>query len=241
MRRLLGVVGLMLLPVSGLAVDAPEMLRQELEKARTTYDAEAAAQVLGLARQLDGDGSTLVTLRVRAALTLAELLRIELETDQVTERSERRQVGQRIDAVAEEALSLLEELPESSERWRLRADLIATMIRSDFRAQKWEDELRTSIDRALELDPENPYAMVAAAKPLLFAPEGRGHDPERALQRLDRALELAPGMEDARLLNVRALELLGRTDEAREVLTELVEANPHCRPAVHRLRELSGD
>jgi tetratricopeptide (TPR) repeat protein len=232
---------LALVATAVLAVDAPEMLHQELEEARDAYDAEAAAQVLGLARQLEGDSEQIVELRVRAALALAELLRIELETGQVSGRGAERQVGQRIDAVAEEALSLLEELPESSERWRLKADLIATMIRSDYRAQRWEDELRAAIDRALELDPDNPHAVVAAAKPLLFAPLGRGRDPERALEQLERALELEPGLEDARLLRARALELVGQTEAARQVLGTLVEDNPDCQPAAYRLRELTRD
>jgi len=217
-----------------------EQLELELERAAREWDVEAAARVLAAATDIsaadpDRQGRELLQLRVRAGLLVAELLRVELEQTPEPERAARRELGRRIDAAAEEALALLDRLTESSQAQRLRADLLATMIRSDFRAKKYEAALREAIDRALELDPDSPRAMVSAAKPLIFAPPERGRDLDRAVKLLDRALELAPELESARLLRAETFERAGRHDEALAEWRAVLAANPRCRPARCRL------
>jgi tetratricopeptide (TPR) repeat protein len=168
---------------------------------------------------------------------VAELLRVELEQLPETGRASRRELGQRIDAAAEEALAILDRMPESAETQRIRADLLATMIRSDFRAKRYEAALKAAVARALELDPDSPRALVAAAKPLVFAPPGKGRDLAQALRLLDRALVLAPGLEPAQLLRAEALDRAGRRDEALTAWRAALAANPACRPARHRLEQ----
>jgi tetratricopeptide (TPR) repeat protein len=225
-----------------MAMSTVPELASDLTEARRSWDADAVIAVQSRVRS-ELRGSTddeAVRLRVRSGLAVAEILRVEYERVSTDRGDVRRVLGDRIDAAAEEALSLLDELPESSDRERMRADLLATMIRSDYRAKRFEPELRAAVDRALELDPDNPLAHVAAAKPLLFAPEDRGRDVDAALEHLDRALALDPQSESARLLRAAAREMAGDVDGSRDDARAALAANPSCAPARRMLEHLGG-
>jgi tetratricopeptide (TPR) repeat protein len=219
-------------------------LETRLEQVQRRYDTEAAVGVLNDVRaarrsgEIRGDDA--VGLHVRAALAAAELLRIEYEGTTEAEAAERRTLGQRIDVAADEGLDLVDDLPETSERERLRADLVATKIRSDYRAQKYEDDFSAAVARALELDPDNPRALVSAAKRALFAPPEHGGDPAEAVRLLDRALELDPDLESARLLRALAHEDLGETEAAAADWRRVLESNPDATPAREGLDRIGG-
>lgn len=219
--------------VAAAAGEPAAGLASELSRALKTYDAEAATAVLSRARAAAGGGEDgpLLELRVEAGLAVAELLRIEFEETPADERAVRTNLGQRIDAAAEEALGLIDDLPESSERYRMEADLVATMIRSDFRARKYRDRLEEATGRALDLDPDSARAWVTAAKPLVFAEAEHGGDLDEAVRLLDRALELEPGLEPALLLRALAYERRGDDAKAEADWRAALEANPHCEPA----------
>ena len=225
-----------------MAVSTVPELASDLSEARRSWDADAVVAVQSRVRSelRDSTDDEAVRLRVRSGLAVAEILRVEYERVPTDRGDARRVLGDRIDAAAEEALSLLDQLPESSDRERMRADLLATMIRSDYRAKRFEPELRAAVDRALELDPDNPLAHVAAAKPLLFAPEDRGRDVDAALEHLDRALALDPRSESARLLRAAARELAGDVDGSRDDARAALAANPSCAPARRMLEHLGG-
>lgn len=225
-----------------LAVTSVSQLADELATARRSWDPEAVVAVQSKIRSelVDAAGDDAVTLRVQAGLAVAEVLRVEYEETSDGERETRRLLGDRIDAVAQEALTKLDGLPESSERERMRADLIATMIRSDYRAKRYEPELRAAVARALDLDPDNPLAHVAAAKPLMFAPEDRGRDVDAALAHLDRALALDPGSESARVLRATAREQAGDVEGARDDARTVLAANARCTPARRLLDRIGG-
>ncbi len=227
----------MALAAPGGPADDVAGLKERLERARLHWDAAAATGILSTSRELDGSEAR--RLQVEAGLALASILRVEYEQTPEGEREARRVLGSRIDVAAEEALDLLDGLPESSERERIRADLLATMIRSDFRAQRYRDRLNAAIERALELDPGNPRALVSAAKPLVFAPEGQGRDLEAAVDRLDRALVVEPDLEAALLLRAEAFRRLGDAEAARADWRRALEVNPASQPARWAL-EVSG-
>jgi tetratricopeptide (TPR) repeat protein len=218
--------------VPAAAVDLEE-LEAALEIARKSYDSAAATEILNVARSAAGEseGEALDLLRVRAGLLVAELLRLEFEETARGERAARRTLGQRIDVAAEEALGVLASIQESSETERMRADLLATMIRSDYRAKKYRAELNEAVERALERDQENPRALVSSAKPLVFAPVERGRDLNQAIEVLTRALEFDAGLESALLLRAHAYELLGDTERATADWNSALDLNPECRPA----------
>jgi tetratricopeptide (TPR) repeat protein len=111
------------------------------------------------------------------------------------------------------------------------------MIRSDFRAKKYEQSFRAAVDRALGLDPGNARAWVSSAKPYLFAEPEHGGDVAEALRRLGRALELDPLLESARLLRAVAYDKSGDPAAAERDWQAALRANPECRPALERLRQ----
>jgi tetratricopeptide (TPR) repeat protein len=218
--------------------DLPSLGRA-LDEAVRRYDVAAATTVMSEARvaRSSSDSPQFAALHVRAALAVAELLRIELEGLAPGAAEQRRLLGLRIDAAAEDGLTVLDGLPDSSEAQRTRADLIATMIRSDFRAKKYELSFRVAVDRALELDPGNAQAWVSSAKPYLFAEPEHGGDVAEALRRLDRALELDPQLESARLLRAVAHDKAGDPAAADRDWQAALRANPQCRPALERLNQ----
>jgi tetratricopeptide (TPR) repeat protein len=221
---------------AGESRDLPSLTRALADAVRS-YDAAAATAVLSEARGARGsaDSPQLVEVHARAALAVADLLRIEFEGLPHGEAERRRLLGLRIDAVAEDGLQVLDRLPETSETQRIRADLIAAMIRSDFRAKKHEQAFRAAAERALELDQRNARAWVSSAKPYLFAEPEHGGDVAEALRRLDRALEIDPGLEPARLLRAVAYEKMGNAAAAESDWRAALRANPQCRPARERI------
>jgi tetratricopeptide (TPR) repeat protein len=220
------------------ASDGTAGFARDLDRAIRSYDLEAATTVLSEVREarVSDRAEALAELHVEASLAVAELLRLEYEEVDEGERDRRRILGQRIDATAEDGLEALGGLPESSESQRMRADLIATMIRSDFRAKKFEPEFTAAVSRALELDDRNARAWVSAAKPRLFAPPERGRDVGEAIRHLDRALELDPDLEPALLLRAYAHEQAGDEAAAQRDWRAALEANPDSLPALRRLR-----
>lgn len=235
-------LALSLLLALGFAASTPAStgaagLARELEQAIRSYDLDGATTVLSEVREarVTAGSAELAELHVQASVAVAELLRLEYEELDEGERERRRILGQRIDATAEDGLEVLGGLPESSEHQRMRADLLATMIRSDFRAKKYESEFTAAVNRALELDDRNARAWVAAAKPWLFAPPDRGRDVGEAIRHLDRALELDPDLEPALLLRAYAYDQSGDETAAERDWRAALDANPQSRPALRRL------
>ena len=224
--------------VIGADADSVGELERALEEASRRYDLDAAIAAQSDARTLlREDGSPArAELLVRASLAVAELLRIEFEEWPEGGREGRRTTGQRIDVAANEGLTVLDSLPETSENERRRADLIATKIRSDFRAKKYRDDFDRAVARALELDPDNARAWVAKAKPFLFASPEHGGDIDEAVRLLSHALDLEPELETARLLRAEAYSRLGEDDAAAADWRAALEGNPHCTPARKRLK-----
>ncbi len=236
-------LGAALLSAGSLGAGATDFLEEQAKRihtARQTYDLEAAKDTLQALRtpsiQASGDRGDRV--RVEAALLVAELERIDFEETPTEEQSLRREIGERIDAAAQEGLDLLADLGETSETQRIRADLVGTLIRSKFRGQKYRSRMESAAARALELDRSNARAWVSSAKPDLLRP-GRGpKDLERGLELVNHALEIDSSLEPALLLRGRALFELGRSEDARADWQRALELNPSCRLARDWLSEL---
>ena len=152
----------------------------------------------------------------------------------------------------EAVVSVYEALSYKAERWARFTPLAGLVlgrilfgaladgarIRSDYRAQKLEPDLRAAVDRAMELDPDDPEVLVVAATPLVLAPEGRGRDLDEGERLARQALAAAPGPERARLLLARIAELRDDPEVAAARYRELLEDNSSCRPARTRLADL---
>jgi tetratricopeptide (TPR) repeat protein len=218
-------------------------LQVRLNEAAQRYDTAAAETVADEARALfeeNHDEEALAVL-VHALLLVADLQRMEFEFQPEDARSVRRAIGNEIDEAAQEGLRLLDTLPPTSETWRMRADFYGTMIRSDYRATRYRKAMDEAIAQALQLDAENPFAHVSAARPLLFADATHGQDLDAAAAHLDKALALAPDLEVAQVLKAVALEKADHADAALTLWRQLLQRNPHCLPAQRRLETLAGN
>ena len=237
--RLFAAAAFAVLIAAAAAGAAPD-LAARLEAAARGWDLDASEVVRAASRAEAEDGDPGARfLHARACLLTAELLRVRWEESDASARDTRQQLGARIDVAAQEGLTELSGLADTSERSRVEADLLATMIRSDFRARRYEARLRAAIDHAVALDPDNPKALAASAKPLLFAGANHGGDPHAALEVLDRALRLDPKLESARLLRAVAWQKLGDPARAQADWKEALRRNPLCEPARRGLASTS--
>ena len=196
----------------------------KLEQAARTYD-RAAAEALLPATAQNND------LAARTRLLCAELYRIEFEQLPESAVKERREIGKTIDVHAEAGMLLLGSLPDTSEKFRIRADLLGTMIRSNYRAGKMKGEMKASVDEALRLDAANAKAIVSQAKMLIFNPSASDSELREGEALVRRALEIDPALEQARLLQAHALERLGEREKAVAIWEACLQANPACTPA----------
>ena len=240
-RALALAVTAILVAAAAGAAETPATVERDLVAAERRWDTDAAVAVLSRARALERAAPSARTalLLVQADLAAAELLRVRYE-EAAAGAAGRETIAQRIDAFAGEALPLLSSLPESSERWRIEADLVATMIRSDFRAKRYETRLRAAIARARQLDPRNARVMVSAAKPLLFAPPEHGRDLRAGIALLDQALAIDPRLEPALLLRAYAHDGLGERSAAEADWRAALTTNPECEPARRALGTAAG-
>lgn len=202
----------------------------QLEAATRTYDI-AASEVLVATLEALPESDRSNDEKARVHLLCAELRRIEFERHAEAAVKERRALGKVIDAHAEAGLLVVERLAESSEKYRLKADFIGTMIRSNYRAGKMKGEMKSAVDEALRLDPANAKAIVSRAKMLIFNPSASESELREGQALLLSALAIDPALEQAKLLQARALERLGERDKAVAIWEECLRANPDCAPA----------
>ncbi|HRK35081.1 MAG TPA: hypothetical protein PLJ47_10850 [Candidatus Hydrogenedentes bacterium] len=214
-------------------------LTEKLEAARTTYDVSVAESVLAQARTSAPEDLAVLRVRIDAALLVAELHRIAWEQLPESDIAHRRPIGEQIDAAAEEALTVLDKLPEDSERYRIHADLLGVMIRSDFRAKKYRKDMEAHAAKAVALDAKNALAYVSLAKPFVFADVNVGGDPAKAIELLSQAIALAPNLESALCLRGLAYQKANKADLARADWESALAKNPACAPAKRELAKLS--
>jgi tetratricopeptide (TPR) repeat protein len=237
MRRLVSTLLLVnLLGQTGALLE----LREALDAARAHYDVAAAEAIWETLRAPDPakTGGDSTRLRAEAALLIAELHRIDWERLPESDIAERRPLGNQIDEAAQDGLDALANVAQDSDYYRLKADLLAVMIRSDFRAKKYRKEMEEAAAKAIELDPNNAKAYVSRAKPFVFARANEGGDPRKAIELLTRSLDVDPNLETARCLRGLAYKLAGEPERAREDWETALKRNPSCRPARDELQHL---
>ncbi len=219
-----------------LAATPLEDLAADYREARKNFDPAAAeALLLEFEAYLGQDDSAEAKMEfVRTALLVAELNRLDYEEKGLTPL-EKRRLGKKIDDAAQTAHKLLETMEDSSEKYRMAADLWGARIRSNFQGKKFGKKMEEASDKALELGEDNPYAHVTASKRPLFAPEKRGGDIDKALKHLNKALELRPGCESALILRGILHERNDNLQLARKDWQQVLDANPKCRPAKAKL------
>ncbi len=215
----------------GLDVAAPQPadLTADVARVERDSDLEGALKLVEAlqARTVSNAKPEDLMLLGRAALTAAEVRRYQYEKGDDMDPRDRRLLGRTIDEVAKIGHDAMDALPEDmSERWRIKADLYMTMIRSYYKGNKYIDAMDSAMEKALTLDPQNPNALVSAAKRPLFAEDQHGGDVPEALELLDRALEIDPDLERAVAFRGVAYDELGDTDKAIAEWKRALELNP---------------
>ncbi len=240
LARIYGGFVLSVLMCASVSAASLEELRERTALVQREYDLPLAETLMGelqLYVKEDPGAESLITL-ARVALLVAELRRMDYETTDVGPR-EKRLLGRTIDEAARIGIEALNEAPDISEKWRIEADLIGTMIRSKYKGSKYGPEMTKATEKALELDPENVNAIVTGSKRLLFAKPGQGGDVAAALEMLDRALNIDPGHERALVFRGIAHEKLGDDVLAEEDWRRALELNPHSRLAKENFRDMN--
>ncbi len=235
MHRTLLCLLLTVLAVAGWGMDSKD-LAQRFEQARFNFDRELAETLLPeyqQAAQLAQTERGWLNFAT-ASLLLAELRRGVYEHKQQDKKA-RRQLGKDIDIVAKAAIKALQAQPESSENYRLQADLMGTMIRSKFKGMKYQSKLEQALKMALQLDENNANAWVSQARRPLFAPAKHGGNPELALEHLNRALAIEPGHVQALLFTGAAWYKLGDIEKAEANWDRAQRINPNTADARYRL------
>ena len=209
-----------------------EALVANVEKAERNYDlplAESLMEDLHAYTRGRTEEQALWAL-ARVSLVVAELRRMDYETGEEGPR-EKRILGRTIDEAAELGHAALDALPDSSETWRLRADLYATMIRSKYKGNKYGRKMENATERALELGPDNPNAIVTGSKKPLFAGSNHGGDVSKALELLNKALEIDPDHERALIFRSIAYDKIDMPEQANGDRNRALELNPKSRLA----------
>ncbi|MBZ0267639.1 sulfatase-like hydrolase/transferase, partial [bacterium] len=118
----------------------------------------------------------------------------------------------------DEAIAMLEEFMEADPDYALHAYNLGVL-----HATKGRDaEAIDAYEHALSIEPKS----IAILSNLAAARARTGLDPQRALELVDRAIELSNDDDRPRLIRVTVLDALGRGDEALALATELANA-PH--------------
>ena len=234
---LAGVAVFFALPVFASIV---QDLDDRVAKARVDYDLEGAEKLYEEAKVLVLDSpsaETNLTLG-KAALLLAEFRRYEYEKHTELLARDRRRIGRTVDDAARVGHDALNTLENSSEKFRMKADLWALMIRSKYQGQKYVQEMEKAEKRALAMDPNNANAHVTASKMPLFATKKRGGDIALALDHLNRALEVDPNHEVALVFRGIAYDKLDQRDRGVAELRRALEINPNSRFAKDTLEDI---
>lgn len=222
---------------SGLSL---EDVIARVEDAKSSYDVEKAEDFLpgiqAFVERSDSEESRLALGQL--TVVICELLRLEYEKNDGMSAKKRRQLGRRIDDFAQVGLEYLNGADDSSEKFRMKSDLYATMIRSKYQGKKYADNMERNAERAVEEDPENPDAWITLSKKLVFAKEKHGGNLEEGLAMLNRALELAPNSERALIFRGLAYEKMDELRKATADWQKAIGLNPDCRPAVFNIERI---
>lgn len=217
-------------------------LQQQLAQVEREYELEPTLELIERVQAFVENRPSVPAYLIyaRAALFAAELRRFEYEEKKNEwDPRDRRLYGNEIDDVTNIGHAALDNVPdELSEKWRIKADLYATMIRTKARGSLYKGRMERAQEKALKLDPQNPRALVTAAKRPLFAEERHGGDPEEALRLLNKALQIDPEMERAIVFRGIAYEKLGLPEKATAEFDRALEINPNSQLAQKKMNAI---
>lgn len=169
------LVGFLAVLTGGAGAVDLESIAAEVAAAQRSYNVENAKQLLDELSDAVSDSSSEEAKfgLAHAALLVAELIRLDYEQNDLPPK-ELRLMGREIDDAARTGHEILKSVPDVSEKFRIKADLWGTMIRSDFKGKKYGGEMDSAAKKALTMGAGNPNAYVTASKRPLFATKKQG-------------------------------------------------------------------
>jgi tetratricopeptide (TPR) repeat protein len=118
--------------------------------------------------------------------------------------------------------------PNAAENHRILGTLCGQVIPAQvLLALKYGNCARSSIDRAIQLDPRSATAYLSRGVGNYYLPAGLGGGVELAIRDFDKAIQLDPSLADAHLWRGIALRKAGRNADARAALARCLELNPN--------------
>lgn len=204
-------------------------IQARIDQARKDYDLGAAqALVAELSKAGPQAAADQKLALARSLLLLGELYRVEFEgmEENGADHAERRALGDKIDETAKVGFQAADALGEISEAYRVRSDLYGIMIRTKFQGKKYRSKLEGNSAKALQLDPKNADAYVSVARPYLFAGPLQGGNLKKAMELLNKALELNPNLVSAQMLHAVGLEKQGDKAQSDAEWKKILEENP---------------
>lgn len=206
----------------------PEVLDRFVEQQRRTVQqhADDAAAVHLLAESL----LERVLLRnLRRGMNVGEPLYSELPADTARDLDEGLQLIRRARALGD----------ETSENYRLEASLLGNQITGIGAALQLTAPIQEALQKALELDRNNPHLHVTLGLRQLLAPRFLGQDPSGALDHLEFAARSLPDDERPGVFAAMAAYLLKQREKALMWLDRATSINPKnvfARVVLQRLR-----
>jgi tetratricopeptide (TPR) repeat protein len=192
-----------------------------LEQARDRQDRPAledAARQLSAAAQKQPDDAA-----AQYRFALAESYVAEVATEQRDKAAAKNAAEAGIEA-ARRAVSLQ---PGNAEYHRILGTLCGQVIPAQvLLAFKYGNCAKSSIDRAIELDPKSARAYLSRGIGNYYLPEALGGGAEPAIRDFEKAVQLDPKLADAYLWLGIAQRKLARNADARRNIAKSLELNP---------------
>jgi tetratricopeptide (TPR) repeat protein len=130
-------------------------------------------------------------------------------------------------AAAERAVKLN---PESSEAHRLAGELLGELIPHVFAGGiRYGARSTAEIEKAIQLDPQNPNAYVARGLDYYFTPKAFGGNKDKAIEMFKKAVATDPASDAAATAHIwltKIYQSLGKTADASSEINEALKMNP---------------
>jgi tetratricopeptide (TPR) repeat protein len=203
--------------VSGL-LEAGE---RKLEDGRTTLD----EKTLNAAREVF-EGC--ITQNGKSSLCFYDLARTDANLEKVKEvQKDNRAAEHWLDSAIANARRAIEIDDQSSDAHALLADLYGMKIGFGgmFAGMRYGPKANGEIQRAFQLDANNPRAYAAVGRKYLFAPKIFGGDLTRAIESFKKATVLDPHYDEAFVWLAIAYRKVGDRPQAETALSEALRLN----------------
>ncbi len=207
--------------ILALAVAAAAQQTDKLEEARNRQDRQYLEQTVrdrkSAADRSPGDAAA----QYRFAQAQSYLAEVTLE---LKDKDAAKSAAEEGIHAAERAVRLQ---PKVAEYHRILGTLCGQVIPAHvLLGLKYGNCARSSIDRAIELDPRSSKAYLSRGIGNYYLPSGLGGGVELAVHDFEKAIQLDPTSADTHLWLGIALRKLERNAEARKEIAKSIELNP---------------